>query len=386
MICCPVCSAKDYHFISKLCSNMKILGEHFPESDTNIVACKKCGLIYLQSLAEQQNYTEYYVSNISRPVMYYEMFGKADTDDYFAHILKNIEPFLKESSNILEIGSGMGELSIYIKENTKHSVSVLDMKDMCLEFCKEKGLTIYKNSSVDNLSFLEKTQDLIVLNHILEHIADLKVTIQNVKMVLKDGGFVFVELPDVEGYCECAELNSPYSFLTYEHIVHFSMNDMKNLFGKYGFEIVDSGKYFKKVSNYPSIWAILKKSNEIDESIKKSDNINHIDNYIEKCRSLIKSSLKDVEKSGEKLILWGIGASTAILLEDFSNCNVIQLVDNNPLRQGINYSVGENDFIIQSPQEVKDNEATIFIMSGPYKKSIEKQIRDMGFNNKILSF
>lgn len=386
MLCCPVCGNKDYNFISKLCSNMKILGLQFPESDTNIVECKNCGVLYFQSQAEQHHYTDYYRSDISSPVAYYDMFDKDEVDEYFAHILKTIEPYLKDNSKILEIGSGLGELSIYLKENTNHNVSVLDIKDKCVDFCEDNGLIAHKNSSVEDLSFLYKTQDVIILNHILEHIADLKNTIQNVNLILKDGGFIFVELPDVEGYCECAELNSPYSFLTYEHLVHFSMNDIKNLFGKYGFEIVDSGKYFKKVSNYPSIWAILKKSNKIDESIKKSDNISHIDNYIEKCRSLIKSSLKDVEKSGEKLILWGIGASTAILLEDFSNCNVIQLVDNNPLRQGINYSVGENDFIIQAPQTVKDNEATIFIMSGPYKNSIEKQIREMGFNNKILSF
>ncbi len=386
MLCCPVCGNKDYNFISKLCSNMKILGSQFPESDTNIVECKNCGVLYFQSQAEQQHYTDYYRSDISRPVAYCDMFGKDDTDEYFAHILKTIEPYLKENSKILEMGSGLGELSIYLKENTSHNVSVLDMKDKCMDFCEENGLTAHKNSSVDDLSFLYKTQDVIILNHILEHIADLKTTIQNVKSILKDGGFIFVELPDVEGYCESAELNSPYSFLTYEHIVHFSMNDLNNLFVQYGFEIVDSGKYFKKVSNYPSIWAILKTNDKCIEEIKKSDNTRDIKEYIQKSQSMIRCKLERVEKSGEKLILWGIGASTALLLEDFAKCNIIQLVDNNPLRQGINYSVGEKFFIIQSPQDVKDDDATIFIMSGPYKASIEKQIREMGFKNKILSF
>ena len=84
--------------------------------------------------------------------------------------------------------------------------------------------------------------------------------------------------------------------------------------------------------------------------------------------------------------MWGIGASTAILLNDFSKCNVIQLIDNNPMRQDIRYTINQKDYVIQAPSEISDSDASIFIMSGPYKDSITKQIRKMGFSNTLLTF
>lgn len=383
---CPVCGCSESSIISRLCSNMKILGEQFPESITNIVGCTECGLVYLQSEAEQKDYSSYYISDISKPVEYYEMFGETATDEYFEHITKKLQPYIYKNCKLIDIGSGMGELSLYLKEKLAIDVSVLDMKETCINVCKKKGLTAYNKSSVDELSFLEDKYDMVVLNHILEHIADLRLTMENVNKILKQDGYVFIELPDIEGYCDYAENNAPYSFLTYEHIVHFSENDLKNLISQFQFEIVECGKYFKKVSNYPSIWAILKKKGDLDKKINPSDNIQYIKNYMELCKKVINESLQAVIDDKTPLILWGIGASTALLLEDFSECNVIQLVDKNPLRQGVKYSIGDKDFSIQSPEEIQDENATIFVMSGPYKNSIKKQIQEMGLKNKVLTF
>ena len=87
------------------------------------------------------------------------------------------------------------------------------------------------------------------------------------------------------------------------------------------------------------------------------------------------------------MILWGIGASTALLLnETFDKCNVIQLIDRNPARQNLSYRMGGGNFLsIQDPSDITETDATIVIMPYWYHDSIQKQILEMGFKNKITS-
>lgn len=383
---CPICNSPNYDIISCLCSNMKILGSDFPEGDTNVVSCKECGLVYLQSDATQKNYLNYY-TEISKPVEYYKMFEKEDTDVYFNRILEIVKPYINENSSIMDFGSGVGELGLYIKENGHfNKVTALDPKEQCINKCIESGLETIKCSSLDILENVHDKYDLIIMNHILEHILDLNQTLTDIKQILNENGYIYIENPDIEKYTENKDKNTPYSFLTYEHVLHMGMEDLKNLALCTGYEIIESGKYFKKTSNYPTIWGVLKPIDKKDFIIKCTDGQQFIKSYINECKKNIKKSLEEYKLSQTKLILWGIGASTAILLDDFAECNIIQLIDSNPMRQGINYRIGNNNFKIQAPSEVVDSEASIFIMSGPYKEAISNYIKSMGLKNTIISF
>lgn len=384
---CPICGKENFEVIDKLCSNMKILGESFPKSDTNVVSCNNCGLTYLNSDATQENYIAYYKSDICNPPMYYEMFGEEETEEYFQHILARLAPYIDKNSSILDVAGSWGELGAFLKRKYMESnVTIIDPKDKCIVACKEKGLKAVLGDSSNMAELLEEKYDLIILNHALEHILDIQKAMQNVKEVLKENGYVYIEIPNIEGYVK--EDAAPYCFLTYEHVVHMGMDDLHNLAEYTGFTVVDSGTYYKKISSYPSIWVILKNNNGVSNKKGKhfSQDRVFLKEYIEKCKKEMRNTLKSLEMKQTKLILWGIGASTALVLEDFANCNIYQLIDNNPLRQGIEYQIGEKRYKIQAPEEVNCPDATIFILSIPYRKNIEKQIRQMKLSNPIAYF
>jgi hypothetical protein len=108
--------------------------------------------------------------------------------------------------------------------------------------------------------------------------------------------------------------------------------------------------------------------------------------YIDKSRQEIMSVTEEFENNQKKLILWGIGASTAQLLNGcFDKCNVVQIVDSNRARQGIAFKIGERKLCVEDPTEIKDKEAVIFILPTAYKDSIIKTIRNHGFENDVVS-
>lgn len=376
---CPLCESEKGHRIYKLCDNFKIMGESFPESPAYIARCDSCGLLYTDTEATQQDFLSYYINNAVAP-KYYDMFGKKDTDEYYQHLLDLISPYINSRSKILDVAGSWGEFGVFLKNNGFKDVMVLDPNETCIEGAKEKELAVFLSDSTDMSKISDNSMDMIILNHTMEHILDIKSTMNEIERILKGDGYIFIELPDVEGYSE--EDTAPFNFLTYEHVVHMSMNDLENLCSIYGYEMLEKGHYYKKVSNYPSIYAILKKGQV--HKVRFSDKSEEcMKQYIEKSRDVLEKFLKPLRESGEELILWGIGASTTILLEAFEGCNVKALIDRNPSRQGLGFVLNSKNYFVASPDTVGDG--TIVILSIPYYDSIARQISEMGIKNKIVS-
>lgn len=378
---CPICKNNEKKILYKLCDNMKIMGENFPDSASFIAKCTCCGLTYVDTMATQANILDYYKYEATAP-KYYDMFDKKDTDDYYEHLCKLIKPYINKYSSILDIAGAWGEFATYMTAMGYEDITDLDPSSKCISYAEEHGVKTLMADSINMNNAKEKSFDLVILNHSLEHIIDVENTMLNIGKVLRDDGFLFIEVPDVEEYIN--EEAAPFNFLTYEHVLHLSMNDMNNLAAIYGYEIVDSGKYYKKVSNYPSIYAVMKKYVCGSRSITYSG-ISEMSmlRYLKKSQNKLEEFLTPLRQSGEELILWGIGASTAILIDSFVGCNVKELIDRNPSRQGLQFNINENHYAVKGPEEV--GEGTIVILSIPYHNSIERQIRQMGYDNKIVA-
>lgn len=376
---CPICKGKEKQQLYRLCDNMKVMGDNFPETPAFISKCESCGLLYMDTEATQADFLSYYKHGAVAP-KYYDMFGKDATDDYYEHLEELIKPYINDNSRILDIAGAWGELAGFLSERGITDITVLDPNEQCIENVKKIGVKAVASDSTNMKRDVNDRYDMIILNHTLEHILDVESTMKNISGVLREDGYLFIEIPDVEGYA--GEDTAPFNFLTYEHVLHMMMHDLENLSAKYGYTIIEQGHYYKKVSNYPCIYAVLKKGS-FQEITYSDESKQAMLLYIKKSEKSLEQFLEPLRESGEKLILWGIGASTAILIEAFRGCNVAQLIDKNPARQGLVFHIGDRQYRVQPPDEV--GEGTIVILSIPYHDSIEKQIRKMGLKNKIVA-
>ncbi len=377
---CPICGSTASERIYRLCDNMKILGASFPEKEANIVACADCGLVYMDTAATQEDFLSYYKYGAVSP-KYYDMFGEEETRHYYKHILDIVRPYLKAGNKIYDIAGAWGELAKFFFDEGFRDITVIDPNADCIASSKEKGLQTAQCSSLDMTGFLQDKCDFILLNHTLEHILDVRKTFENFGVLLKDGGYLFIEVPNAHLYVN--EESAPFNFLTYEHVLHLTENDLKNIAALYGYQVCKLGEYYKKVSSYPSVFVVFQKDGKTSGIIHSDLARKQVIAYIEKSREAIERFVAPLRTSGEPLTLWGIGASTAILLDSFTGCNVKALVDSNPKRQGIRFTIDGRQYEIKSPAIVEDE--TIVILSIPYHASIERQIRSSGMKNKIVA-
>lgn len=120
--------------------------------------------------------------------------------DYLNYNFKSYIYELSNSSKILEIGPGMGELLHILNEHKITSVDIIDNDAAILKYCKNK----YKirntilSKSLDLSKWIKEKYDLIVLTQVFEHIpkSSYQNWIQNLYAALNPGGSIIITVPN----------------------------------------------------------------------------------------------------------------------------------------------------------------------------------------------
>lgn len=96
-----------------------------------------------------------------------------------------------EGKKVLDIGTGSGDIAYEI---SKHSKSV-DSVDLYDERVKKEG---YKFQSVKTaeLPFKDESFDVVISNHVVEHIPQQQVHVEEALRVLKSGGVLYLATPN----------------------------------------------------------------------------------------------------------------------------------------------------------------------------------------------
>ncbi|MDN3675416.1 class I SAM-dependent methyltransferase [Flavobacterium branchiarum] len=152
------------------------------------------------------------------------------------HIVKNIA--LKNKLNlinsenpqkgrILDIGAGTGDFLLTAKDNGWNTVGV-EPSERAKSIAIKKGI-----SFVDKIADLENNSfDVITMWHVLEHVPNLELQIQELKRLLKPTGTLIVAVPNFKSF----DANHYKTFwAAYDvpiHFWHFSKKAIQSLFEK----------------------------------------------------------------------------------------------------------------------------------------------------------
>jgi 2-polyprenyl-3-methyl-5-hydroxy-6-metoxy-1,4-benzoquinol methylase len=150
------------------------------------------------------------------------------------HVVKNIA--LKNKLNlinkqqsqkgkILDIGAGTGDFLLTAKNDGWETVGV-EPSDRAKEIAKKKGISFVEQiSELENHSF-----DVITMWHVLEHVPDLQLQIQELKRLLKPTGTLIIAVPNFKSY-DAKYYNEFWAAYDVPiHFWHFSKKAIKSLF------------------------------------------------------------------------------------------------------------------------------------------------------------
>lgn len=221
-------------------------------SGYSIYRCEVCGLG--MTVGDTKKHGEY--------TAYHRDLNYIKNEDQFKNIfLKRVKVIskFKTGGKALEIGSSTGFLLSLLKSRGWEVLGI------------EPSETSYKSSVVKDISTLNTTFemsrlpesgfDLIVFNHVLEHMDDPISILKKAKKLLKNDGIVFIDVPNFGGIS--AKVRGPLwrYILPEEHKWHFTHNSLTRILGKVGFEVVYS-------QTHSGIWDYGSPIHELWESLR----------------------------------------------------------------------------------------------------------------------
>lgn len=372
---CPLCGSYDADVVYHRKESF-LYFDKLPQ-EFNIVACKVCGFIYSDIAASQQIYDEYY-STCSAYENLGVTYGKVLDDhsrEVYVQRATEIAQFVSKDDSILEIGSANGFLLEELRKLGLKDLNALDLSLKSLTGLKERGFQTYFGG-IFSAETVANQFDCICLTQVMEHIYDIQGAIQNIKRMLKPGGVLYIEVPDVEHYKDFP--SQPFSFFHFEHIGYFDEVSLRNLAEGNGMVVKTiihkSVRFSTNQNTYPCVAGIFEKRYP-----EKSNSNAAITDYIQLSERQIEQYVNLIENLKQEIVLWGIGTLAKELLKRVNEkWNIRYLVDSNPLYQ--NTYIGS--LKIYTPQKLLENHfsGTILITTVLYSDEVVDQIKEMRLN------
>jgi len=220
------------------------------------VLCKECGLVMQNPRMSAEGFRYFnakyfadinFINNAQPPE---ELFywRKKDASPF---IHKKLKDYLPPEGTILEIGCAAGSVVEYFNELGYKSVGI-DLDERYISYGQSRGLELYCCDAEGLLKGNEGRFDIIILEHVIEHLVDLERELLAIKRLLKPEGYVYVGAPGIKGfsleYYNFDFLNS----LQLMHLFYWDKDTFLQTMCWYGLHAVSCDEH---------ITAILKKGN-----------------------------------------------------------------------------------------------------------------------------
>ena len=302
-----------HHLLNKKCDSYLLY-------DFNIVTCKKCAHIQIESPLDPK-------------ILYqnYHVFSSSKNNQHIPLLINQMISLfnLNKHSKIFEIGCNDGHMLLDLKNRGFKNISGIEPTKDAFGLAKKKIKNIYNDFF--NQNFLEKKKlrnyDLIYARQVFEHLHDLNQILKAVHSMLKKNGKFMMEVPFHDMYIE----NYDYSFWE-EHVNYFTKNSLFNLLLKNKFRIIH---YETILFSGKSIIIFCEKNNT---KIKYSYNITQenkkIKNYFDGFGIFKKKVHNFLKSMKKKPFIYGCGCRSSNFVNFLDIRKLIEcFVDDNEAKQ-----------------------------------------------------
>jgi 2-polyprenyl-3-methyl-5-hydroxy-6-metoxy-1,4-benzoquinol methylase len=208
---------------------------------TGLLMCKKCGLVFAPGIwepraneaMEDEWFGESWQPDASFWVRWFESWNDRRT-------LRRLDKYKSRGNSLLEVGVGSGSL-LRTAQRLGFTVMGSDLsKPITMRVERDIGIAMH----CGHLSELTDARqyDVIVTNHILEHVSDPVGFLREVLRLLKPDGIVHIVVPNVA----CWEAKFP-GWVSYQpyHLIYFNPDTLTRC-------VMQSGLQVEEVTTYES--------------------------------------------------------------------------------------------------------------------------------------
>ena len=233
---CDICGNSEIKFL--FASRDYVTGDKF-----FIYKCLKCGIVFTDLRPSGRDFKKYY------PDSYYGK-RKSFADDLinYSRLRKISGLFGRSKISVLDVGCGNGGfLSLLLRVG--YDVQGTEMAPE-RHFVENAILEKICKKDLPDCGFSEKKFDAVTMWHSLEHIDNPERYLREAKRVLKDEGFLIIEVPNFASWQSRLTGGRWFHLDVPRHLFHYDPKTLPTLLVSYGFPVL-------KVSHFSFIYGIF---------------------------------------------------------------------------------------------------------------------------------
>lgn len=244
---CNICGSEDYKVLyegsDSGCEDVaaKYSSSSNDVSTDRIVKCNECSLVYVNPQVEPGLILAGYSGGTDEKFVS-QAHGREIT---FKKSLKMIEKFAKKGK-VLDIGTAGGSFLHVAKEAGWEVYGIEPNKWLCSWGKKNYGIDIKSGTLFDN-KYKSDFFDVITLWDVLEHVTDPRAYLDEINRILKPGGLLVVNYPDI-GSLVAKTMKKKWFFMLAVHLFYFTPDTIKKILNKTGFEVFKTKMHFQTLS------------------------------------------------------------------------------------------------------------------------------------------
>lgn len=232
---CPVCGSEQYSVMyqpwSEVSDPKALYGAASGIRGTQrIVRCADCGMIFENPRYPEPVILEGYMnSNEAGHDSQYPMRVES-----FYRALKRIEKSLPpKGAKILDIGTAGGA---FLDAATRFGYEAWGMEPskFLTDQGVKRGLKI-KQGTIDNHSFEPESFDMICMWDVIEHLTDPKNSLEKIYKLLKPGGILLINFPDI-GTWQAKLAGKKFWWILSVHLHHFTRKSIVDICQRTGYQ------------------------------------------------------------------------------------------------------------------------------------------------------
>jgi 2-polyprenyl-3-methyl-5-hydroxy-6-metoxy-1,4-benzoquinol methylase len=140
---------------------------------------------------------------------------------------------------VLDVGCGNGQFLAGMRSRGWETVGI-DYSPSAVEIARQVVPDV-RLGGLENAGFERDSFDVVTLFHVLEHVEDPSATLHQIRHVLKDGGALVVEVPNVRSLASRLTGTCWQGLDVPRHLYHFSPRALELLHSDHGFRIERKG-------------------------------------------------------------------------------------------------------------------------------------------------
>ncbi len=346
--------------------------------------CDECSLTQQINLLPGSVLDEVYTADYySCPAPSGNQVGKRVINVFYSFFNKNMaDKNNDQQRKLLEVGCFDGYLLTLLQKDS-WDIYGCDPAGQTSIAVKNLGEDRIINDFFSRDTYKEKSFDVVIFRHLLEHLYDLHSFLDDIFYVLKDDGCVFIEVPNIYATFSFGGFGSFF----HQHISHFSIETLQFLLSRHGFIIekyeatdVLHVKVGKNKSGIPRA-AINKTKVSLEVEEKKKAFLDKHKNIEKKIKQLFAGV------NNETIAIFGASAAATTMvnmLDKDKRKKIKGIFDNDVSKHG--KFIEGIEISISNPEGIRlEKFDAIIICSHIFSDEIYEQLINLGVDkNKII--